>query len=85
MSEITITCDRCGKVVHGMLYQDPNCKKAFATAGYYILTEHSAWKKYARWEEEQICDECMHSDPMYMHDYPNATVPGNRATSSYSS
>lgn len=59
--EITITCDRCGKVVHGL-------QEETWTSGFYDVTK-GAWNEFARWEEERICDACMFSDPKYKKMY----------------
>lgn len=63
MKNIQITCDRCGKLVEGLF---DVCKDtgAITTGGYYIVSEGN-WRKFQRWEEENVCDECMHSDPKY--------------------
>lgn len=61
MKEVTITCDRCGKVVHGGISED-------FTAGFYNVSE-GYWSQYARWEEERICDDCMFKDPKYKKIY----------------
>jgi len=63
MKEITITCDRCGKVVHGGIDEINGI-----TAGFYDVSNGS-WSQFARWEEERICDACMHSDPKYHRMY----------------
>jgi hypothetical protein len=65
MKEVTVTCDRCGKVVHGGI--DEWMGKTI-TAGYYDVSE-GYWSKYKRWEEEKICDECMQNDPRYKATY----------------
>ncbi len=62
MNEVTITCDRCGKVVRGLSYQDE--RFGLITAGFYDVTV-GFWSHFARWEEELVCDECMHSCPKY--------------------
>jgi len=61
MKNITITCDRCGKVVNGIF--DDTLGRVI-TGGYYDVSD-GYWKQFARWEEENICDDCMHSDPKY--------------------
>jgi len=60
MKDIRITCDRCGKVVHGLI-DEGNPKM---TGGFYDVTE-GTWSQFARWEEEKVCDDCMHSCPKY--------------------
>ena len=67
MKNITITCDRCGNVVEGII---DKCKTtgAIVTGGYYIVAEGS-WKEFARDTEEYVCDDCMHTDPKYQKIY----------------
>jgi len=67
MKNITITCDRCGKVVEGKISKCPTTS-GIITNGYYIVSEGN-WSEFARWEEEYVCDECMHSDPKYLEIY----------------
>ena len=59
MKDITVQCDRCGKIVYGQHDEDVKL-----TAGYYDVAEGS-WAEFARWEEQVVCDDCMHSDPKY--------------------
>jgi len=66
MSEITITCDRCGKVVHGLIDTLPD--GTTITGGFYDVTGGN-WSEFARWEEERICDQCMFNDPKYKKRY----------------
>ncbi len=61
MNEVTITCDRCGRVVHGL--EDKTSLGTF-TAGFYDVTA-GYWSAFARWEEEKVCDDCMQSCPKY--------------------
>lgn len=65
MKDITIICDRCGKVVNGVIDEFHLDKSVKLTGGFYDVTE----SEYARWEEERICDDCMHSDPKYIETY----------------
>jgi two-component SAPR family response regulator len=55
---ITITCDRCKKLVYGV-------KDELFTGGYYE-TSLSIWAEYANTNEKQICDDCMHKHPRYL-------------------
>lgn len=66
MANITITCDRCGKLVHGTI--DEANGVPTITGGYYDVTSGS-WGEFARWEEERVCDACMHADPKYFRRY----------------
>lgn len=63
MKKITITCDRCGKIVTGTI---GICSStgAVITEGYYIVDEGN-WKEFQKDDEENICDNCMHSDSNY--------------------
>ena len=72
--KITIQCDRCGKMVDGNCrdYSDDSSFPNYITYGYYILTGNSFWAQFARWEEEKICDDCMHSDSKYIKMYGNS-------------
>lgn len=63
MKDITVQCDRCGKIVRGQ-YDE----LSQTTAGYYDVSNGS-WSTFARWEELNVCDECMHSDPKYKKMY----------------
>lgn len=67
MKDIIVTCDRCGKVVNGTIDTCPDTKQ-IVTGGYYIVSDGN-WKEFARWEEEIVCDDCMHSDPKYKKIY----------------
>jgi ribosomal protein S26 len=62
MKEVTITCDRCGKVVRGLFHEDKEFGKI--TAGFYDVSD-GFWSHFKRWEEELVCDECMHACPKY--------------------
>lgn len=63
MKDIQITCDRCGRVVNGTI---DICKSTgnITTSGYYVVSEGN-WSEFKRWEEDNVCDDCMHSDPKY--------------------
>lgn len=61
---ITIQCDRCKKELKDAFY-DGEC-----TAGYYDTTaSESPWAKFSEPNENQVCDDCMHSDPRYQAVY----------------
>lgn len=63
MKDIKITCDRCGKLVDGII---DICKDTgvTVTGGYYLVAEGN-WKEFQRGDEEYVCDDCMHVDPKY--------------------
>jgi hypothetical protein len=67
MKNITIACDRCGRVIQGTIDKCPHTG-AIITEGYYDVAGLN-WHEFARWEEEFICDDCMHSDPKYKELY----------------
>ena len=67
MSDIKIQCDRCGKMVDGGIEVVPEYGGK-VTAGFYIVSEGN-WKEFGRWEEEYVCDDCMHADPKYQAIY----------------
>lgn len=64
MKNVTVTCDRCGKVVHGIIDEFYLDKTIKVTGGFYDVTDEY-WSQFARWEEERICDDCMFADPKY--------------------
>ena len=64
MKTIKITCDRCGAEVEGVIERCP-ATGTITTGGYYIVAEGSSWNEYQRDDEEYVCDECMHEDPLY--------------------
>lgn len=68
MKDITVTCDRCGKVVEGTIGVCPSTG-AIITGGYYNVGDESSWHEFARWEEEIVCDDCMHSCSNYKKIY----------------
>ena len=70
MKNITVTCDRCGKVVHGMVDETP---VGIVTGGFYNVSE-GYWSQFARWEEERVCDECMHSCSKYKKVYGSSLM-----------
>ena len=63
MKEIIIQCDRCGKMVSGMVSIDNKI-----TSGYYNVAD-GTWSQFARWEEESVCDACMFEDANYKLEY----------------
>jgi len=65
MKEVTITCDRCGRLVHGI--EDETSLGKY-TGGFYDVSE-GQWAEFARWEEEKVCDDCMHACPKYRKIY----------------
>lgn len=71
MKNITIQCDRCGKLVEGMIamkgYSDQ------ITAGYYDVTD-GFWQQFQRKNESNICDLCMWSDPNYIKIYGDSNM-----------
>ena len=62
MPKVTVVCDRCGRQIEGMEFEE-------ATAGFYRMTA-APWIKYARPEETNVCDGCMWADERYLADYP---------------
>ena len=65
MTDITIQCDRCGRLVKGQIDAYDN---QTITAGFYDVSR-GYWSQYARWEEENVCDHCMHTCPKYLATY----------------
>ncbi len=63
MKKIQIQCDRCGRLVEGCIDKNKD-GDIISTGGFYMVADGS-WKDFGRWEEEYVCDECMHSDPKY--------------------
>ena len=69
MKTFLLTCDRCGKVVDAGIDQVVTSgEPVTVTSGYYIVSEGN-WQQFQRWEEENVCDDCMHSDPKYIAIY----------------
>jgi hypothetical protein len=62
MKNITVQCDRCGKLVEGCLSIDG------MSGGFYDVTS-GYWQKFQRWDEQTICDKCMWDDPKYVAMY----------------
>ncbi len=63
VNKITVICDRCKRVVHG--YVDENI-----TAGFYHVYPGSAFERYRRNNENDVCEMCMWSDEKFLVDYP---------------
>ena len=74
---IQIQCDRCGKLIDGIKDYYPE-KDITITGGFYVVSE-GIWQTCQRWEEENICDDCMHSDPKYIKTHGNGVVSGSVA------
>jgi hypothetical protein len=66
MKNIQIICDRCGLIVEGLIAMEGMEEQQ--TAGFYDVTRGN-WQQFQRWEEERVCDKCMHSDPKYRQMY----------------
>ncbi len=60
--DITVQCDRCGKIVHGKYI--PQWYPHY-TSGYHVVSE-GYFEYYKRWEENNVCRECMVKDPKYI-------------------
>jgi len=69
MKNITIQCDRCDKLIDGCIDETTG-----VTGGYYDVSLPGYWNQFVRWEEEKICDECMHSDPKYIKIYGKRNI-----------
>jgi hypothetical protein len=63
MKEITIPCDRCGKLINGCISIDGTI-----TSGYYDVSD-GPWNQFALWDEYNICDTCMWADKKYQAMY----------------
>lgn len=61
--KISVQCDRCFKMIEGNIDYIPEYNIT-TTSGYYIVSD-GIWKQFGRWEEENICDDCMHTDKKY--------------------
>ena len=67
--KIRIQCDRCGVLVAGIILDAvPEKDIPRCTGGFYEVSD-GYWKKFGRWQEKNICDECMMSDPLYKEEY----------------
>lgn len=65
MKNIIIKCDRCGKMVNGII--DETNDYTF-TGGYYNVTGNF-WKQFARENEINVCDNCMQASSEYHRTY----------------
>lgn len=75
MSNITVKCDRCGKLIEGVEYP-PEEGKLGATGGFYRIKEDGVgWGKYTNPGERVICDACMWQDERYIADYGHNELP----------
>lgn len=62
MSDEIIICDRCKKPIDGF-------RSEGATAGFYDTSAPEPWGKFANPGENNVCDNCMWSDPRYQAVY----------------
>jgi hypothetical protein len=60
MKNITVQCDRCGKMINGQIGDWP-----YQTYGYVVVTE-GLYEPYKRWEEDTICEQCLWADKKYI-------------------
>lgn len=60
MKDITVQCDRCGKIVHGQIGDRP-----YQTYGYVTVSD-GIYEQYKRWEENIICEPCLWSDKKFI-------------------
>ena len=69
MKTVQIQCDRCKKIVDGIIGDVPlpGIPNKFIDGFYDVTT--GIWKKFARYGETNLCDECMHNDPSYKETY----------------
>jgi hypothetical protein len=66
MKNIQFQCDRCTKIINGSIDDIPAAGVPNRmTTGFYDVT-NGHWEQFARWEEEKICDDCMHQDEKYI-------------------
>jgi hypothetical protein len=62
-------CDRCGDWIDGM-HTDGDDEVPGMTSGYYMVGEGRAWYEYRMSpDEERVCDDCIHSMPLYQRRY----------------
>ena len=64
---IKVTCSRCEKEIDGIESSD-------FTGGFYRVST-GYWKKYAKNDEEILCDNCMQVDVRYVKDYGYIAKP----------
>jgi hypothetical protein len=66
MKNVNIICDRCGKIVHGLISEDG------ITSGFYDVSTEE-WKEFRKWKwfnmESRICDNCMMTSKKYQKVY----------------
>ena len=73
-TEIDIKCDRCGKIVHGVIIV-PASNMPKITGGFYDVTE-GIWQQFAKEGEQNVCDRCIWEDPEFIKLYPvNRKIP----------
>lgn len=66
MKNVQVKCDRCGKMVDGLI--EESGQFSGATGGFYDVRS-GYWAQFSNAGEENICDACMHSDPAYKKVY----------------
>jgi hypothetical protein len=69
-ASVTVTCDRCGKTVKGLVGDG-------WTTGFYLVGDGSIWARYASEDEHTVCEACMHTQPSYVADYADALADGD--------
>lgn len=68
-TEIDIICDRCGKLINGVVIElGKNIPPA--TGGFYDVSEGSVWHEFAKNNEHNVCDHCMWEDSSFIEKYP---------------
>lgn len=67
-TKINITCERCGKKVHGVIIECPNVPKF--TGGFYDVSKGTEWHEFAKSStEKNICNYCMWDDTGFTKKY----------------
>lgn len=64
---LKVTCSRCKKEIEGIESHE-------FTGGFYRVDE-GYWKKYANFDENILCDDCMQVDVRYVKDYGYIAKP----------
>lgn len=69
MKQVQVHCDRCGKIVNGIIDDVPSAGfPSRMTSGFYDVSR-GCWARFARQGERNVCDGCMSLDPEYQELY----------------
>ena len=69
MKQVQIQCDRCKKTIDGIIGDVPSTGLPNRFTGGFYDVSSGFWGQFARTDENNLCDDCMHSDPKYKEIY----------------